>query len=123
MNENNEKIQLLEIEKIASICFIGVVLVSIYITDNEIKKIKNEPYNKNTYNISLNNRIFATILLITFLYLSIKNYDIKKETSDDLYFNKLQILASILALSTGLIALYITYYSNKNDIDLENPEF
>lgn len=122
MNENNEKIQLLEIEKIASIFFIGVVLVSIYITDNEIKKIKNEPYIKNTYNISLNNRIFATILLITFLYLSIKNYDIKKETSDDLYFNKLQILASILALTTGLISLYITYYSNPNDIDLENPE-
>ena len=123
MNEKNEKIQLLEIEKIASICFIGVVLVSIYITDNEIKKIKNEPYNKYTYNISLNNRIFAIVLLITFLYLSIKNYDIKKETSNDLYFNKLQILASILALTTGLISLYITYNSNQNNIDLENPEF
>ena len=123
MNKNNEKIQLLEIEKIATICFIGVILVSLYLTNNEIKKLKNERYNRNAYNVSLNNRIFSIAILITFLYLSIKNYDIKKETSNDLYFNKLQILASIPALTTGLISLYITYNSNQNNIDLENPEF
>lgn len=122
MDENLKKIQLLEIEKYASISFIVVILVSIFLTDNEIKKLKKLPYVDDTYYISLYNRILAITILTIFLYLSITNYNIKKETSNDLYFNKLQIFASSLALLTGLIALYITYYSNKDDINLENPE-
>ena len=122
MDENSKKIQLLEIEKYSSISFIVVILVSIFLTDNEIKKLKQLPYVDDTYYISLYNRILAITILTIFLYLSITNYNIKKETSNDLYFNKLQIFASSLALLTGLIALYITYYSNKDDINLENPE-
>lgn len=120
MNKNDQKIQLLTIDELTTIVFIGSVLVTLYITNNDLNKLKGKEYNE-TGNLELYNRILGVVLLIVFLYLSFKNYDIAKDTNNDLTPYILQIISSILALISGLIVLYIVIY-NKGFVNLENPE-
>lgn len=122
MDKNIKKIQLLTIDEIASIIFIGLVLISILVTENEKNKLKNKK-SYDTYNIEIINKVIGSIILLIFLFLSIENYNIAINDNKDLKPYKLQIIASIFALIAGLIVLYIVYYNhNINLSDFDNPE-
>lgn len=122
MDEKEKKIQLLKLDELASLLFIGAILISIFLTQNQINKYKEKPYYE-TYKIELVNRLFVLGIIISFLYISIENYKIVKNENKDLKPFILQIIASVITLIAGLITLYIVYYNRTIDeADIENPE-
>ena len=57
-----------------------------------------------------------------FLYVNIKLYNLSKEEGEDLKPYTLQIVASVLAIVSGFIALYVVSLSNTENVsDVENP--
>lgn len=122
MDEKEKKIQLLKLDELASLLFIGAILISIFLTQNQINKYEEKPYYE-TYKIELVNRLFVLGIIISFLYISIENYKIVKNENKDLKPFILQIIASVITLIAGLITLYIVYYNRTIDeTDIENPE-
>lgn len=116
---NNNKINLIKIDEFASILFIIAILVSLYISNNQIKKLEGKKY-LNTINIEYYNRYFILFILFLYLYTSIKNYEIAKYNNKDLNPYIYQIYISIITIIAGFIALYILNYNNNASI--ENPE-
>lgn len=122
MDEKEKKIQLLKLDELDSILFIGAILISIFLAQNQINKYEGKPYYE-TYKIELVNRLFVLGIIISFLYISIENYKIVKNENKDLKPFILQIIASVITLIAGLITLYIVYYNRTIDeADIENPE-
>lgn len=122
MDEKEKKIQLLKLDELDSILFIGAILISIFLAQNQINKYEGKPYYE-TYKIELGNRLFVLGIIISFLYISIENYKIAKNENKDLKPFILQIIASVITLIAGLITLYIVYYNRTIDeADIENPE-
>ena len=122
MDEKEKKVQLLKLDELASLLFIGAILISIFLTQNQINKYEEKPYYE-TYKIELVNRLFVLGIIISFLYISIENYKIVKNENKDLKPFILQIIASVITLIAGLITLYIVYYNRTIDeADIENPE-
>ncbi len=77
---------------------------------------------KEALNITKLNRIIILLIGILFLYINYRLYQISKEEGEDLKSYKLQILASILIVISGLIALYVVSLSSTETLsDVENP--
>ena len=120
MNNNNYQIKLLTINEIATICFIITTAISLYITENEKRKLENNSY-KELGNLELYNRLFVICLLFIFLYLNYEGYKIAKVKGNKLNGYKLQLISSVIVIIAGFITIYASLY-NKGLINIENPE-
>ncbi len=99
--------------------------ISIVITYNQKLDLENKktPLNaKQLFNITLFNRILILVLSFVFLYVNYVLYKISKEEDEDLKAYILQIIASLLVIISGIIALYVVGLSEtENIVDVENP--
>ena len=123
-----KRIQLLNEQMIASMLFIGTIIISILLTYDEIKDLSNQKKlfsNKISQNISLYNRIIVVILALYFLYNSYINQKIAQIQKKDLKYLKLQTLSSTLTLISTIIVLYVIIQNYKNSnfnvSQVENP--
>lgn len=120
-----EEIQAVNIQLIALFVSLVTAIISIIITYNqklELEKKDTFLNPKESLNLTLFNRNLILILSVVFLYINIVLYDISKEEGEDLKSYKLQIIASILVIISGIIALYVVSLSNtENIVDVENP--
>ena len=130
MDKTFEKeIQLLTINEIATYLFILSLFISNILTHDEKADRLNKSRiftTKQSQKVAVVNRIFVIILGFIFLYINHANVDIaKKEDRPTKYLN-LQVLASIITLIPGFIALYvvISNFGNQdfNISGTENPE-
>lgn len=124
-----KEIQILDIQIIATIIFIGSLVVSIILTyDEKLTLIDGKGLfdNSTARKISLINRIVVVILALTFVY---GNYVTEKiaeaRNTSNVKYLKLQLLSGELSLIGSLIVLYIVY-KNRNEetfgvADTENP--
>ncbi len=122
MKEKEE--QLLNLDILASIIFVGTIIVSIFLTYNEKKNLYNEPLikNKTAKKINITNRVIASILVITFFYINFSNYKIAKEKGKDLKYFNLQMVASTFTLIASFIVLYIVVSDRATQTSsIENP--
>ena len=122
MKEKEE--QLLNLDILASIIFIGTIIVSIFLTYNEKKNLYNEPLikNKTAKKINITNRVIASILVITFFYINFSNYKIAKEKGKDLKYFNLQMVASTFTLIASFFVLYIVVSDRATQTSsIENP--
>lgn len=120
-----EEINAINIQLFTLIIVLVSTFISIVITYNQklnLEKKKTIFNSKESFNITLFNRILIVILSFVFLYVNLKLYNISKKEGEDLKSYKLQIAASILAIISGLIALYVVGLSTtENIVDVENP--
>ena len=120
-----EELNAINIQLIALIIVIVSTGISIAITYNQKLDIENkktifEP--KESFNITVFNRILIVVLSFVFLYVNVKLYNLSKDEGEDLKSYTLQIVASILAILSSLIALYVVSLSTtENLVDVENP--
>ena len=72
--------------------------------------------NEKSQIIALINKVFIVLLILWFLYLNYKSYQLAKDTNQNTSSLKSQIFASFLSLSAGLITLYVvaTDFNNTN---------
>ena len=125
MNNNEKEIKVVNIQFYALIVTLITSLISIIITYNQKRELKGKEAifsGKEIYNLTVFNRITILIISIIFLYVNYTLYQISKEQNEDLKPYKLQLIASILVIISGIIALYVVSLSNTENIsDVENP--
>jgi len=120
-----EEINAINIQLWALIIVLFSTIISILITYNQKLNLEKKETifdSKESFDITLFNRILIVVLSFIFLYVNIKLYNLSKEEGEDLKSYILQIIASVLAIISGLIALYVVGLSEtENIVDVENP--
>ena len=120
-----EEIKAIDIQLIAISFLVISGIISFLITYNQklnLEKKKTIFNSKDSLKITKFNRILSLIIALVFLGVNIKLYDISKEEGEDLKSYILQIIASILVVASGIIALYVVTLSETENIsDVENP--
>ena len=122
---DKREIKAINIQLITLIIALVSAIISIIITYNQKLDLENRetPLNsKELYNLTLFNRILVLVLSFVFLYVNYVLYKISKEQKEDLKSYILQIVASVLVVISGVIALYVVTLSDtENIVDVENP--
>lgn len=120
-----EEIRAIDIQLIAIAFLVISGVISFIITYNQklnLEKKKTIFNSKESLKITKFNRILALIIALVFLYVNIKLYNLSKEEGEDLKSYTLQIIASLLVVISGVIALYVVTLSETENIaDVENP--
>ena len=120
-----EEIDTINIQLIARFLFLFSTIISIIITYNQKLDIENKDTiidAKDSFKLTLFNRVLILILSLVFLYVNYKLYEISKREGENLKSYTLQIIASIFTIVSGLIALYVVTLSNTEElVDVENP--
>lgn len=120
-----EEIKAIDIQLIAISFLVISGIISFLITYNQklsLEKRKTIFNSKDSLKITKFNRILALILSLVFLGVNIKLYNLSKKEGEDLKSYTLQIIASILVIISGIIALYVVTLSETETIsDVENP--
>ena len=123
--KTEEEINAVNIQLTALIVALLSSIISIIITYNQkldIEGKKSKIDSSNLFKLTLFNRILIVVLSLVFLYVNYSFYNISKKEGENLKSYILQISASIFALISGLIALYVVSLSNTESIvDVENP--
>ena len=125
MDKDKDEIKIVNIQFYALVLTLVTTFISVIITYNQKRQLKDKKpmfSGKQIYNITLFNRIFILVLSFVFLYVNYSLYNISKEQGEELKPYELQLIASILVIASGLIALYVVSLSNTETIaDVENP--
>jgi len=120
-----EEIRAIDIQLYAITFLIISGIISFLITYNQKLNLENKKTifnSKESLKITKFNRILSLIIAFVFLGVNIKLYEISKEEGEDLKSYILQIIASILVVISGIIALYVVTLSETENIsDVENP--
>lgn len=123
--DNKEEVNAINIQLIALFIVLIADVISIITTYNQKLDLENKETmfeSKKLFKITLFNRVLILVLSFVFLYVNFKLYNISKEEGEDLKSYRLQILASLLVIASGFIALYVVKMSDtENIVDVENP--
>lgn len=124
MNTTEKELKAINEQIIATILFLGTIIVSLSLSIDRRQKILNKKAiysNEKAQNIAIINRIIVVFIVLIYLQIDKENLDITKEKQNQTNLANLQIIAEIITLIAALIALYITYNSKTEDISIENP--
>lgn len=116
---NKEEIKLLDIQLIATLFFIGSLMLSYFLTYNDKfeliynKRLISEAKN---YKLSVFNRTLVVIISLVFLYTNYKDKQIAKNKNEATKSLNLQIAASELNIIAALIVLYVVISSGEYSI-------
>lgn len=122
MNEKkltNQQLFIIDGQLVGCVLYILSLVVSIIIIANQRKRALNQEEfltNEESQTIALINKIFIVLLILWFLYLNYKSYQLAKDTNQNTSSLNAQIFASFLSLAAGLITLYVvaTDFNNTN---------
>ena len=124
MNTTEKELKAINEQIVATILFLGTIIVSLSLSIDRRQKILNKKAiysNEKAQNIAIINRIIVVFIVLIYLQIDKENLDITKEKQNQTNLANLQIIAEIITLIAALIALYITYNSKTEDISIENP--
>ncbi len=110
MNTKKKEADLLDLQILATIVYIGSLILSIYLTYNDKQKVLNLKKiftEKQNLNLSIFNRVLVVVLTGIFLYASYENKELAKIKNEKLKNFDLQIYASWLSLIATIIVLYV----------------
>lgn len=125
MNTTQKELKAINEQIIATILFLGTIIVSLSLSIDKRQKVlqKKALYsNEKAQNVALANRIIIIFIILFYLQIDKENLDIVKEKHNQTNLASLQIIAEIITLIAALLALYITYNSRNEEISIENPE-
>lgn len=125
MDNTKEEINAIDIQLFALFIVLVSDIISIVTTYNQKLDLENKETqldSKQLFKVTLFNRILIIVLSFVFLYVNYKLYKISKEEGEDLKPYILQIVASLLIIASGFVALYVVKLSDtENIVDVENP--
>ena len=110
METQKRESDLLDLQIIATIVYIGSLILSIFLTYNDkmdvldLKKIFTE---RQSNGLSLFNRVLVVVLTAIFLYASYENRELAKIKNEKLSNFNLQVYASWLSMLATIIVLYV----------------
>lgn len=120
-----EEIRTIDVQLIALTFTLITAFISIVITYNQKLQLEGKRTifsPKESLKITLFNRKLILLLSFVFLFVNLVLLKISKEEGENLKPYQLQIIASILVIASGLIALYVVSLSSTENVaDVENP--
>ena len=121
-----KELNIINIQIVATYIFIFSLIISLLLTYNDkLDKInKKTIFNKKqTYKISIFNRILIVVISLVFLYTNNSNRKIAKDKGININPFNLQIIASELSLLAAIIVTYVVITSGEYSIisSVENP--
>lgn len=120
---NQKKLNVLNEQMLATILFIGSLIISLSITYDSKQKIKRKQRiytDKSARYTAIFNRIFVIFIVLFYLRIDNENIEMNKGKNNNLL--QLQKLIEIITLCTAIVALYITVKSSPDSIATnENP--
>lgn len=125
MNTKQKELKAINEQIIATILFLGTIILSLSLSIDKRQKILNQKIlytEKSAKQIAITNRLIVVLIIIFYLQIDKENLDIMKEKNNQTNLATLQIVAEVITLLASLLALYITYNSNFESISIENPE-
>ena len=125
MNTKQKELKAINEQIIATILFLGTIIVSLSLSIDKRQKVLNQKIlytDEKAKQIAITNRIIVVLIIIFYLQIDKENLDIMKEKNNQTNLATLQIVAEVITLLASLLALYITYNSNFESISIENPE-
>lgn len=125
MNTEQKELKAINEQIVATILFLGTIIVSLSLSIDKRQKILNQKIlytDDRAKQIAITNRIIVVLIIIFYLQIDKENLDIMKEKNNQTNLATLQIIAEVITLLASLLALYITYNSNFESISIENPE-
>lgn len=121
---NQKKLNVLNEQMLATILFIGSLIISLSITYDSKQKIQRKQRiytDKSARYTAIFNRIFVIFIVLFYLRIDNENIEINKGSSNNNLL-QLQKLIEIITLCTAIVALYITVKSTPDSIATnENP--
>lgn len=123
-----EEVQLLDIQLITTLLYVGSLVLSIAITYHDRTKILKQTSpitDEQAIAFSKFNRFLVLGLTLAYLYVNYKNVDLAKEKGEDLTPFRLQVTASELSTLSAIIVLYVVLKTAGSQygvvIGAENP--
>lgn len=120
-----EEANTIGIQLVALVITLFTTILSIIITYNQKLEIEEKETlftPKESLKVTLFNRKLILILSFVFLYVNYTLLKISKDEGEDLKPYNLQMLASVLVIASGIIALYVVSLSTTENVsDVENP--
>ena len=110
MDDRKKEENLLDLQIITTLVYIGSLILSIYITYNDKVTIANGKgflNKKQNQNISIFNRTLVVVLTLVYLYISYENRKIIEKKKGDRNAASLQVFASEISLVSTIIVLYV----------------
>ncbi len=123
-NYNLEEDALLKLQINLSIIFIFTIIISISLSYNSMMECegKNKFYsNDDALNILRINRIIAFFVSLGFIYINIRDKNIKEKYKLNIEFADIQIIASIVTLIATTLVLYVAFSGSGEIVAGENP--
>ncbi len=123
-NYDLEESKLIITQIILSLILLFTTIISISLSYNFLMTLeKKEPiYSASkSYDILIFNRFLMFMISLIFVYINVRDKNVKKKYDLEDEFADLQILASALTLMASLIVLYIGFKSGVNVTSEENP--
>lgn len=124
----NEEVKSLDYQIIATILYLGSLILSLLITYDQRQELLNKKRlftNKQSNNYSIFNRYLVVALSLVFVFVNYRDKNIAKKYGKDLKFLDLQIGASQLSTISALIVLYVVLESQGENYNIvtavENP--
>lgn len=128
MNTKQKEINLLNIQMLTTIIYVGSLFVSLSLTYNDRQSLLNK---KNIYNekqsqkISIGNRWLVLLLTFSYLFINYKNTNLAKEKGQKLWPFYLQVFSSELSTLAAIIVLYVVIKTEGEQYSIvssiENP--
>ena len=125
-SSNIDEIKLLNIQEVASVCYLITTAIAIYLTQYRKHVIQNEDTTltpEEARKLNILNHFMILILTSVFLYVNQITLQNARENQEDTTLLTLQNFASILNTIGAIIVLYVVLQdSANNDSNNENPE-
>lgn len=123
-NYDLEESKLIVAQIILSLILLFTTIISISLSYNFLMKLEKKETiysSSKSYDILVFNRFLMFMVSLIFVYINIRDKNVKIKYNSEDEFADLQILASVLTLMAALIVLYVGVKSGANIISEENP--
>ncbi len=123
-NYDLEESKLIVAQIILSLILLFTTIISISLSYNFLMKLEKKETiysSSKSYDILVFNRFLMFMVSLIFVYINVRDKNVKIKYNSEDEFADLQILASVLTLMAALIVLYVGVKSGANIISEENP--
>lgn len=126
-SSNIKQLELLDIQRIASLCYIVTTMVSIFLTTHREDILKGKETSLDEVQakkINIGNHLSIFILACIFLYVNHVNLKSAREQGKDTHLLTLQYTSAVLAVIGAILVLYVVIEEpiQNNTGAFENPE-
>lgn len=123
-NYDLEEAELIILQIFLSVILLFTTVISITLSYDYLMKLEKKEAlysEKEAKDILVFNRFFMFIVSLAFIFINVRDKEVKENYNSNNEFSDLQIVASLFSLVASIIVLYVGVISTNNVTSEENP--